>query len=404
MLKKLKKLALKTLEKLEASTAEKTAAPAKIKAPKSTKKKDSTRIVQIPMNDVAKASLVIIGLFAAAFVFYEVRDIAFILFFSYLFAAALVPSVKKLQKYKIPKGVSVLIIYVVLITALSLMVGNLIPILSMELVDLAFHAQQLLSQFSDGSIELPRFLQTFQPAIQESFSNLSNTQITSSLQKNLLTAGGNLSSIAGNAVDLIISISNGLANAILVLVLTYFMTVDHESIERFIIALFPLKYQTYIENRSQRIKSKVGNWLKGQVLLMLAVGTLTYIGLVALGIKYAFTLALFAGFTELVPVVGPILAWVTTLPIAFNMGWSAVVAVSILYFIIQRLENNLLVPMIMKKATGLHPIVVITAMILGYKFQGVLGMIISIPLAGIVGMFLHDYLVKTHHIPEDTEG
>ena len=122
----------------------------------------------------------------------------------------------------------------------------------------------------------------------------------------------------------------------------------------------------------------------------------------ALNFKYAFTLALFAGFTELIPVIGPIIAWVATLPIAFNTSTSVVIAVSVLYFIIQRLENNLLVPVIMRKATGLHPIIVITAMMLGYKFQGILGIIISIPLAGIVGMFLHDYLVKTHHIPDDS--
>ena len=125
---------------------------------------------------------------------------------------------------------------------------------------------------------------------------------------------------------------------------------------------------------------------------MLAIAVLTYIGLVALNFKYAFTLALFAGFTELIPVVGPIIAWIATIPIAINISTSALIAVTILYIIIQRLENNLLVPVIMRKVTGLHPIVVITAMMLGYKFQGIIGIVISIPLAGIVGMFLHDYL------------
>ena len=402
--KKIQKMAAKAIDKLEEVTSNQpdNQPPKAIAMPESNDTGKNIRLVQVSINDVVKISLVLIALIVSAMLLFQVRDIAFILLLSYLFSAALVPSVKRLQEYRIPQGLSVIIIFTLLIGVISLMVGNLIPILSVELVDLAFQAQNLLNQFSSEGAELKGVFKIFTPLVDSTLNNLNNTGISDALQKNLLTAGGNLSSIAGNAVDLIIVVSNGLANALLVMVLTYFMTVDQELIERFIISLFPLKYQDYIANRSVRIKSKVGNWLRGQILLMLAITVLTYIGLVALNFKYAFTLALFAGFTELIPVIGPIIAWVATLPIAFNTSTSIVIAVSVLYFIIQRLENNLLVPVIMRKATGLHPIVVISAMMLGYKFQGILGIIISIPLAGIVGMFLHDYLVKTHHIPDDS--
>jgi len=401
--KKIQNLASKALDKLEEVTNNQTPSlPTPVVVPESADDKQQIRLVQISINDVVKITLVLIGLVVSAMLLYQVRDIAFILLLSYLFSAALVPSVKRLQEYKIPQGISVIIIFTLLIGVTSLLVGNLIPILSVELVDLAFQAQRLINQFSANGIELHGFFKVFSPLVENAIGVSESQAFSNALQKNLLTAGGNLGSLAGNAVDLIIVISNGLANALLIMVLTYFMTVDQDLIERFIISLFPQKFQSYIANRSVRIKSKVGNWLRGQILLMLAITILTYVGLVALNFKYAFTLALFAGFTELIPVIGPIIAWVATLPMAFNAGTSMVFAVSVLYFIIQRLENNLLVPVIMRKTTGLHPIVVITAMMLGYKFQGILGIIISIPLAGIVGMFLHDYLVKTHHIPDDS--
>jgi len=404
VLKKIKKLAISALNKIDEVTSEQPSKPKKIESPVAETSENQVRFVQVSIHDVIKITLVLMGLGLAATLLVSVRDIAFILLLSYLFAAALVPSVERLKQYKIPAGVSVIFIYILIISILSIMVGNLIPILSYELVDLAFQAQNLINSLSTQGFQLPGYLGFFQPIVDNTLSNITTTEISNTLQKNLLTVGGNLSTLAGNAIDFILVLSNGLANAVLIMVLSYFITVDQKNIDRFIISLFPKKYQSYIENRSSRIKSKVGNWLRGQILLMLAIAVLTYIGLVALNFKYAFTLALFAGFTELIPVIGPIIAWFATIPVAINISTSALVAVTILYIIIQRLENNLLVPVIMRKVTGLHPIVVITAMMLGYKFQGIIGIVISIPLAGIVGMFLHDYLVKTHHIEEDTEG
>ena len=403
VLKKIKKLAISALNKIDEVTSEQPSKPQEIKSPVVETSENQVRFVQVSIQDVIKITLVLMALALGASLLVSVRDIAFILLLSYLFAAALVPSVERLKEYKIPAGISVMIIYVLIISTLSIMVGNLIPILSYELVDLAFQAQNLINNLSTQGVQLPGYLSFFQPIVDNTLSNITTVEISNTLQKNLLTVGGNLSTLAGNAIDFIVVLSNGLANAVLIMVLSYFITVDQKNIDKFIISLFPKKYQNYIDNRSNRIKSKVGNWLRGQILLMLAIAVLTYIGLISLNFKYAFTLALFAGFTELIPVIGPIIAWIATIPIAMNVGTSALVAVTILYIIIQRLENNLLVPVIMRKTTGLHPIVVITAMMLGYKFQGIIGIIISIPLAGIVGMFLHDYLVKTHHIEEDIE-
>ena len=404
VLKKIKKLAISALNKIEEVTSEQPSKPQKIESPVSDTTKSQVRFIQVSIQDVIKITLVLMALALGATLLVSIRDIAFILLLSYLFAAALVPSVERLKQYKIPAGVSVIFIYILIISILSIMVGNLVPILSYELVDLAFQAQNLINNLSTQGLQLPGYLSFFQPIVDNTLTNITTTEISNTLQKNLLTVGGNLSTLAGNAIDFIVVLSNGLANAVLIMVLSYFITVDQKNIDKFIISLFPRKYQSYIDNRSKRIKSKVGNWLRGQILLMLAIAVLTYIGLIALNFKYAFTLALFAGFTELIPVIGPIIAWIATIPVAINISTSALIAVTVLYIIIQRLENNLLVPVIMRKVTGLHPIIVITAMMLGYKFQGILGIVISIPLAGIVGMFLHDYLVKTHHIEDDSEG
>jgi predicted PurR-regulated permease PerM len=258
VINKLKKLAQQALNKIEEATSEVNDDnnKKKLTLPETSDTNNQVRFVQVSIQDVIKITLVLMGLGLAATLLISIRDIAFILLLSYLFAAALVPSVKRLKEYNIPEGLSVIIIYILIISILSILVGNLIPILSYELVDLAFQAQNLINDLSTNGIQVPSFLKFFQPIVDNTLSNVTSNEITSTVQKNLLTVGGNLGTLAGNAIDLIVVISNGLANALLIMVLSYFITVDQEAIDKFIISLFPKKYQNYIENRSGRINPK----------------------------------------------------------------------------------------------------------------------------------------------------
>ncbi|MBT5346287.1 AI-2E family transporter [bacterium] len=354
------------------------------------------RFIHLSLPDFTKAIVILIGLALSAFVLFEIKGLLFLLFFSYLFSQALVPFVEKLSKFKIPKGLSITFVFIFVIGMISIFLGNFIPILSNELLALGVQAQNLIEAVINGETKLPRMLEWINPILESSFAGLETNQLTQDLEKNLVDIGQNLRGVAQNAVGLFVSISNGFANAILVLFLTYFMTVDHKMVDKFIISFFKDEYQDYIESKSKSIKNKVGQWLQGQILLMLAVGLCTYIGLEIIGMEYSFTLAVLAGLTELIPVVGPLIAWVAAIPIAGNESSTMILSVTILYFIIQRIENNFLVPFIMNKATGLHPIIVLISMLVGYQFKGILGVIISIPIAGIISIFYQDFIVKIH--------
>jgi predicted PurR-regulated permease PerM len=267
----------------------------------------------------------------------------------------------------------------------------MIPLLSSQLSDLGSKIGLLVENLTNGTLRVPNFIQ---PLVSEIALELEGTNFTAALQSQILNYSQELSGLAENFLKTVISISNGLANFLIVLVLTYFMSVDEQEIDKFILRISPNKYGHYITVKINNIKQKVGEWLRGQIILMFVVGISTYLGLFLLGTDYAFTLSLIAGVTELVPVIGPWLGLIAAIPIAINQGGSMLLWVVILYFVIQRLENNLFVPIIMKKATGLNPIVVILAMLVGNKFLGIVGIIISIPLAAILSIFLEDILVK----------
>ncbi len=394
VIKHIKKIAKKAQKKYQDMVEEniENEPPKQIKKPK--KKEPEERYIHISLSDITKGALIIIGLLIGFWLLYEIRDIIFIFFVAMLFAAALDPTVDQLEKYKVPRPISVIVIILLLLGLLTVFISNFIPILANELLELARQAQDLIENLAEGNIDLPAYLEWLKPMINSAFANVDAGGLSAALENNLANLGTELFKFSGSAFKVFINVSNGIANGILVLLLVYFITVDEHLIDKFIHSIFPSKYSKYITQKTNAIKLKIGQWLRGQIALMVAVGVATYIGLVALGVEYAFTLAMFAGITELIPVIGPLIGWIAAVPIAANDSGLQVLWVTILFFGIQRLENNILVPIIMNKATGLHPIIVLFAMLVGYRFMGIIGVVISIPVAATIGIFLDDYLGK----------
>jgi predicted PurR-regulated permease PerM len=127
------------------------------------------------------------------------------------------------------------------------------------------------------------------------------------------------------------------------------------------------------------IETKLGNWIRAELLLMTAIGTMTYIGLVLLGIDTALPLALLAGMLEIIPSIGPIISAVPAVIIALVIHPLLGLSTIALYFLIQFLENNLLVPQIMQKTTGVNPLISLLGLMVGFRLGGTVGAVLAIP-------------------------
>lgn len=144
-------------------------------------------------------------------------------------------------------------------------------------------------------------------------------------------------------------------------------------------------------NLANRMQSKIGLWLRGQLILSFIIFLLIYVALSILGVKYALILALVAGMTEFVPYLGPILAAVPAIILVFaQSGFVMALFVAIIYYLVQLIENNIIVPKVMQKVVGLNPIVSIAVLMIGFNLGGVVGAILSIPVATAVSVFVKD--------------
>ena len=131
--------------------------------------------------------------------------------------------------------------------------------------------------------------------------------------------------------------------------------------------------------------------MRGQLLLMLAIGLATFLGLILLGIPYALPLAILAGLLEIIPTLGPILAAVPAVIIALTISPGMAIVVVGLYIVIQMLENNILVPKIMQRAVGLNPVIVIIGVVIGANLLGVAGALLSIPFIALLAVLYRGF-------------
>lgn len=336
-------------------------------------------------------------LLVAAFL-YEIRDILIIFFVALMFAAALDPMVDALERRRIPRAIGVIIIYIGILFFLGLLISNLVPIVANEVAELAGKAQDFISNIPKGEITLPSFLERFRPIVKRMFENVDVSQV-GNYKDFLMGVANKLSDVAGNVFNALLVVFNGFFNAILVLVITFLMTVDEHGIDKFILSLFPARHADYIRQKSNAIKEKMGYWLRGQIVLCVIVGLLVYIGFIIIGVfgnkvEYAATIALVAGFTELIPYIGPFMAWLIALPIVANQSLMLIVWMTLLMYVVQVLENNVIVPFVMHRAVGISPIFVMFAMLVGFSFLGILGMVLAVPVATAVSIFVKDYADK----------
>ena len=303
-------------------------------------------------------------------------------FIAFLLAAALDPLVDRLQDLKIPRALSMLIIYIIIFFLIATFASNVVGIIIEQVSGITERIGELLTNMEAQGIYIP-FSEQIQPYIDQFYETV-----------DVQAAFGQIQEMLKVVLDYLNTFVIGLFNLIIVLTLAFFMTVEEKEIDDFFLSMFPARYGQYISTRMSAIKNKIGYWLRGQLFVSILAAIITYIGLVIMGIEYAFILSLIAGISMVVPVIGRFVAWIITVPIVLSQSVGLAVWMSIYYLIVQQVENNYLFPKIMNKAVGLSPIIIIFSMMVGFQYLSFIGLILSIPIATTVAIFVRDYATR----------
>ncbi len=152
----------------------------------------------------------------------------------------------------------------------------------------------------------------------------------------------------------------------------------------------PPEYQPFVMRLALKSREQMGVWLRGQLALMVSIFLLIYGALSLIGIPYALVLALFAALLEIIPFIGPMVSAIPAIVLALAVSPVHALVTAGAYLVIQQVEGNILVPKIMQKVAGMNPIVSVLAVLIGARVGGIVGAVLSIPLAMAIAVFLEE--------------
>ena len=321
---------------------------------------------------VFKAVLVLIGFWLA----YFLRDIIMVVLVSVVLASAVEPATRFFSKYRIPRVIAVLSVYLLFfVLVIGLFPYFIFPIIK-EVITIVTSMPAKIGSISSIIGSPDSFLSIL--------DGIPFDQIYTNVQHSF-------ASISRGFFETASYFFGGFFSFALIIVISFYLAVQEDGVGEFLKIVTPLRFENYTLDLWKRARRKIGLWIQGQLLLGLLVGIIVYLGLQILGIPYALVLSILAAVFELIPVFGPILSSVPAILLGFSIGPATGLMAFGLYVIIQQFENNLLYPLVVKKIVGVPSLVVILALIVGAKLFGFLGMLLSVPVAAVLMELVSDW-------------
>jgi predicted PurR-regulated permease PerM len=317
------------------------------------------RKIEISLRTV----IVTLAILAGLWLIIQIRDILFLLFIAFLLATALYPLVVLLEKIRIPRLLAILIVYAVIFGVFGIFVVSSIP--------------TLVTQTTKLVEELPAVVAKVLP-----YWNINLTAVVTQLAP-----------LGENVVNFTVGIFSNIITTVMVLVFTFYFLLERRRIKKIIADTFgePIADRSITILRA--IELRLGAWVRGELILMISIGLVVYIGLMILHVDFALPIAIVSGVLEIIPNIGPIISAIPAVLIGLSMSPLVALSVIVLYVIVHQVEGNIVVPIIMKQSVGLSPLVSILALLIGGRLAGVTGAVVAVPVL-LVCQVLIQYFTK----------
>ena len=304
-----------------------------------------------------------------------IKDILILVIFALIVSILFNPVIDFLQKIKFPRVLAAGLTYSLIFGGL----GFLIYFITLNFIP-------EIQQFTET---LPQYFERIAPPLKglgiEAFENFDDF---------VKVLEGWLIGASGNIFTALFAFFGSAFSAISVIFLAFFFSLEEKAIEKTIRLLFPKRQEDLALSVWNKSQKKISGWFAARIICCLFVGIASFIALKLFKVDYSFSLGLFAGITNFIPYLGPIIAGAFITILVFVQDWTKAIFILIAFFLIQQVEGNILSPVLTKKIIGLPSALVLVSLIIGARLWGIFGMILVVPLAGILFEFIRDFLKK----------
>ena len=347
---------------------------------------------------------ILIGLLC--YVIYVSRDIFFIILISGFLTIIISPLVDIGERYRVPAWISVIWVFIALLLLLLIVVGTLIPIISNYISESigtvttwTNNAKEIyLTQGIEGFHLHPYIERTILFLFGE--ENIDHTfdiikQNAWSIQSFLTSQ---ISTLTTWGLSIVSQVGWAITNWLLIGISTFLMILERKRIGKYIIDSVSKEKKEFLSVHFAKTQLVFTAWMRAMLILSISIFAVTYIGLslvefiFGISLGKTFTLALISGIMEFIPYVWPLIALIPAAILALGISWKAALIITILYLIIQRVENDFLVPYVMSRALDLSPFFVFIVMLLWATLGGVLGIVLAIPISGVISITFDEYI------------
>ena len=313
----------------------------------------------------ALTTLAVVGL---VLLLYAVLDIVLVFLIAIVVAEGIRPLVRRLERWRFPRPLAILTVYVVLLGVLAVLVALLVQ-------PLVTQAQQLADNFPKYQKQVEHFITDIEHRLHIT-SNLTN-QIGNAL---------------GAAKDVLLAVGTTTATVlvrfVIVLVLAFLWLTTSDRLKAFVVDLVPLQRQALAEDVIDEMGTRVGGYMRGVVINMVVIGVLAGVAVALLRLPSPVLLGIFAGVTEAIPIFGPFIGAAPAVGLGFTISPLYPLLVALVFLVIQQVESNTLVPVVMNRVLSLPPLTVVLALLVGGTLEGVAGALLAVPVAAAVQVLI----------------
>jgi predicted PurR-regulated permease PerM len=311
---------------------------------------------------------------------WEARDALILIYVSALIAMGFSPLVRIIERpgkgasRRVPRVLAILSIYLAIVGVFALLAMLVIPPLIDQATALWQHMPEHFESAQDSLIRYKLLSRpiTWQEAVQQAPVSAGQNAVTT-------------------VVGAVFRLLGGVIGAITLLILSFYLLIEGESLLRWVSRFFPAHQRSQISAAAAESVTKVSAWLRGQVTLAGVMGTFAAVGLGVMHVPYFYVIALVAAVGETIPVLGPIIGGVTAVAVAMTVSSRLALAVGLYFVILHQLESNILVPKIMERRVGVSPVTVMVALLIGASLYGIVGAILAVPTAAILSVAVDQF-------------
>jgi predicted PurR-regulated permease PerM len=343
---------------------------------------------------VFRAGLVLIGLRLGLYLLWRVQEVLFLLMLAILLSTAIEPLVNRLRRGPFTRGSGVLVVYTLIVVVIGLPAYVIVP-------SVVSQAASFTETLPDRLQQLRPYAESLQPRPLQGFAIGILDNAFQGVQSPPRPAQDEIVQAGATAAHTLLSFFS-------VFVLAYYWLVERALIKRVILRTVPVRHARSVNTVWMEVEEKLGGWVRGQLILMLAIGVMATLGYFLIGLPNPILLGVAAGLFEIIPMIGPFLAFAPAVLVALALDPTRALVVVGYALVIQQIESNVLVPRVMGRTVGVSPLTVLLGILVGGALAGLPGAFLAVPLAGALQVLLAHVLrsedssqSEEHHEPID---